>query len=150
MNAILVFVILLVVGGVVFFLYQRTSKRKVLPRYEERPLFDKGDAIMFGRLCRALPDCYIFPHLALSAILEPVEGNRANHPERYDLIANLTVDFAVYNRDLGLICVVNMEHAMLDLGSQRNPLIERCLRRAEINVVRYNTASKPSVEQIGR
>ncbi len=113
-NSLLVFLILLTVGGTIFLRYQRTADKGGEARYVERPVLDKSDAIMFGRLCRALPNCYIFPHLSLAAIIEPAEGNRKRNPEHFNRLINLTVDFAIFNADLGLVCVVCMDQSALN------------------------------------
>jgi hypothetical protein len=145
--SILVFLILLTVGGVVFFLYQRAHSIRHV-RYEEKPLFEKGDAILFGRLCRALPDCYVFPRLTLAAIMEPTEGNRKRNPERFKLLDYLTVNFAVFGSDLALVCVVVLENNTHNPEDGTDPLTVRLLKKANIKMVHYNAANKPSVEQI--
>jgi hypothetical protein len=147
MIAIFVLLLLFAIGGLAFFL-RRPPKREVFPRHEEKPLLTKNEAILFGRLCRALPDCYIFPQVALSALVEPAEADQKRKLVHVGKIAGLRVDYAVYGGDLELICAVVLESDTPDVG--KNPLVERCLKSASIKVLRWSAATKPSVEQIGR
>lgn len=148
-----IFVVLCVAvgGGFAVALMLRNAKKKVFPRYEEKPVLNKGESVLFGRLCRALPNCYIFPHVALSHLMEPSEGDYRRNPEPYDRLARLHVDYVVCDGDLEPVCVIIMEaDAAHASAAENNALRDRCLNSASIKVIRWNASNKPSVEQISR
>lgn len=143
-------VVLLAIGGgaVAFALRRRKSRKEVFPRYEEKSMLDKGEAVLFGRLCRALSNCYIFPQVALSSFMEPSEGDRTRNPEPFDRLDRLKVDYAVFDGDLELVCVVIMES---DTAVRADlEMLQRCLKSATIKTMRWSIENKPSVEQISR
>jgi hypothetical protein len=144
---VVIVVVLAVIAGAVFFLRKKTKKAP-FPRYSEKALFSKNETVLFGRLCRALPHCYIFPHVPLSAIVEPLESDRLRNPEHFEKITALKVDFAVCDGDMELVCVVILEPEASD--ARRDRLAEKCLKSASIKIIRWSAATKPSVEQIGR
>lgn len=139
--------ILAAVGGVVFFL-RKKSKKKPFPRYEEKALLTKGELVLFGRMCRALPNCHIFPHIPLSIIVEPAESDIKRNPEHFEKIKSLKVDYAICDEDMDLVCVILLESETND--AQQSRYIEKCLKSAGIKLLRWSASTKPSVEQIGR
>jgi len=149
-ELILAFVVLfLVAGGVLaFVLHRQKAKKKAFPRYEEKPMLDKSEAVLFGRLCRALPNCYIFPQVSLSSLMEPSEGDRKRNPEPFDRLARLKVDFAVFDGDLELVCVIVVEPE--NGATADSEMMKRCLKSATVKAMRWSADNKPSVEQIAR
>jgi hypothetical protein len=151
-GLILAFVVLLVVvvaGAVLaFVLHRRKGMKLAFPRYEEMPVLDKDDAVLFGRLCRALPNCYIFPQVTLSRLMEPSEGDRKRNPEPFDRLTRLKVDYAVLDADLELVCVIVTDPQ--NGATADSEMIKRCLKSATIKAMRWSPDNKPSVEQIAR
>ncbi len=143
----------LVVLGVAgyLFLRQQASGKKAFSRYEEKPILTKDEMVLFGRLCRALPNCYIFPHVSLASLMEPSEGNRQKTPHHYERIEKLAVDFAVLDGDLALVCVIILEpEGVVGHDQMKHAILDRCLKSATVKAIRWNTNNKPSVEQISR
>ncbi len=144
-------VLIVLALGAGLFLRQQSSKKKTFSRYEEKPVLSKDETVLFGRLCRALPNCYIFPHLGLSSLMDPAEGDRKTTPHHYDRIAGLAVDFAVFDGDLELVCVIILEpEGIVGSDQMTHAILDRCLKSATIKAMRWNTNNKPSVEQISR
>ena len=151
MGLILAFVVLVVVAGggvLAFVLHRRKAMKLVFPRYEEKPVLDKDDAVLFGRLCRALPNCYIFPQVNLSQLMEPSEGDRKRNPEPFDRLTRFKVDYAVLDADLELVCVIVTDPE--NGATADSEMIKRCLKSATIKAMRWSPDNKPSVEQIAR
>ena len=144
-------VLIVLAAGAGVFLRQQSSKKKTFSRYEEKPMLSKDELVLFGRLCRALPNCYIFPQVALSSVMEPSEGDRQRTPHHYERIAKLAVDFAVFDGDMALVCVIILEpEGIVGSDPMKNAVLDRCLKSATIKAMRWNTNNKPSVEQISR
>lgn len=137
--------------GAAIFLRQQSAKKSTFSRYEERPVLSKDETVLFGRLCRALPNCYIFPKLPVSHLIEPSEGDRKRTPHHYERIANMAVDFAVLDGDLALVCVILLEpEGVMGSDQLQHAILDRCLKSATVKAMRWNTNNKPSVEQISR
>jgi hypothetical protein len=138
-------------GAFVFARRRQTTKKKVFPHYEEKPILDKGEMVIFGRLCRALPHCYIIPHVLLSSLMEPSEGDRTRNPEPFDRLDRLRVDYAVFDGDLELVCVIIIEAENRSAADEeKRIMLNRCLKSATIKTIRWASANKPTVEQITR
>ena len=137
--------------GVAVFLRQQAAKKNTFSRYEEKPVLSKDETVLFGRLCRALPNCYVFPKISLAHLIEPMEGDRKRTPHHFERIERLAVDFAVFDGDLALVCVILLEPGGVMYGDQlKNAILERCLKSATVKAMRWNVNNKPSVEQISR
>lgn len=124
------------------------SNKQSGPRYEARPILAQDKARFFVRLCKALPACYIFPQVALSALLTPTATNLKRQREDGEKIAGIIVDYAIYNANLTLVCVVCLNDGSSDAIT--NATIDRCLKGAKIKSVRWDAETRPSVEQIHR
>jgi len=137
--------------GVAVFLRQQAAKKNTFSRYEERPVLSKDETVLFGRLCRALPNCYIFPKISVAHLIEPSEGDRRRTPHHYERIERMAVDFAVFDGDLALVCVIVLEPGGVMGDDQlKNAIFERCMKSATVKAIRWNVNNKPSVEQISR
>jgi hypothetical protein len=138
-------------GALAFVRHRQNAKKKVFPHYEETPILDKGEMLVFGRLCRALPHCFIFPHVLLSSLMEPSEGDRKKNAEPYDRLTRLRVDYAVFDGDLELVCVIIVEpDTPGPADDEKKAVMTRCLKSAAIKAIRWGSANKPTVEQITR
>lgn len=119
-----------------------------IPAYEEKRFFLREDEIFYGRLLRALPNCYIFPQVELSAIMEPLSINQKQKVADLDQLQGRKVDYAIFDASLGLLCVI-------ELSSQVNPEENTAsnaeyLKSAGIKNIRWGRHPLPSYEQILR
>ncbi|MBV8633382.1 MAG: DUF2726 domain-containing protein [Burkholderiaceae bacterium] len=150
LGIILGVVVVLGIGAAIF-LRQQSAKKNTFSRYEEKPVLSKDETVLFGRLCRALPNCYVFPKMPVSHLIEPAEGDRKRTPHHFERIANMAVDFAVFDGDLALVCVILLEPGGIMGDDQlQNAILERCLKSATVKAMRWSVNNKPSVEQISR
>ncbi|GEM_PF-1283673 len=148
---ILIGVVVVLGIGAALFMRQQSAKKNSFSRYEEKPVLTKDETVLFGRLCRALPNCYVFPKMGVSHLIEPMEGDRQRTPQHFDRIANMAVDFAVFDGDLALVCVILLEpEGIMGSDQMQHAILERCLKSATVKAMRWNTNNKPSVEQISR
>jgi hypothetical protein len=143
--------ILAIAGGAfAAYWFARNAKKNAFPRYEEKAVLNRSESVLFGRLCRALPNCYIFPHATLSSFIEPGEGDYRHNPEPFDRLARMSVDYAVFDGDLELVCVILLEVDAVAAATGKNAMRDRCLKAASVKVMHWNLSNKPSVEQIAR
>ncbi len=119
-----------------------------IPVYEEKRFFLHEDEIFFGRLRRALPNCYIFPHVELSSLMEPHSINQKQRLVDLQLLQGRKVDYAIFDASLGLLCVVEINHQpAVDENEISNA---DCLKSAGIKSIRWGRQALPSYEQILR
>lgn len=120
------------------------SRKEPVRRYLARPILDRNKAKFFVRLCQAVPTFYVFPQVALSALLAAAAGK--HQKSNREKIAGTTVDYAVYNANLTLVCVVQL----CDGGSHTDAIVQHCCKEAGIKAIRWDAESTPSVDQIRR
>jgi len=116
------------------------------PRYEAKPLLTGNEHEFFGRLCRAHHDGYVFPQVAMSALLEPQAFTGASRRTAFYRIAQKRVDYVICTRDLQLLCVVELDDRTHDPRHDRQRAA--LLGRAGILTLRWDSRSKPTVQQI--
>jgi hypothetical protein len=132
-------------GDTMFFFWRKANK-KPAPRFRAKHILNKSEEDFFKRLVGALPDCYIFPQVAMLAMLEPKEKDSKRGTADLVKIAHKRIDFAVYDSDLKLICVVELD----DSDSDEDSSIDNDLNGAGIKTIRWDATSRPSVEQISK
>jgi hypothetical protein len=115
-------------------------------RYQSRPILDRNRAKFFVRLCQAVPTFYVFPQVALSALLSAAAGK--NQKADRARIAGMTVDYAIYNANLTLVCVINLDDGSADPDA--DAIAHRCFRDAGIKTIRWDAETRPTVDQIRR
>ena len=118
-----------------------------IPKYKAQAILTRNEAEFFQRLRRALPEAYIFPQVAMSALIGPASQGKAS---LYDFrrIAQKRVDYAVYTRDLKIVAVIELDDRTHNAG--RDAKRDAYLRSAGIRTVRFQSRAKPDEGQIRR
>jgi hypothetical protein len=124
--------------------YQRAEQGK--PRYKPRPVLTDNEAEFFGRLEAAVPEYRIFPQLSMTAIIEPASKDR--YWTHFNRIAMQRVDYAVYTRDLKLICVIELDDRTHDGKHKRDGRRDSRLTEAGVQTLRFDSRAKPRPEAL--
>lgn len=115
------------------------------PQYRARSLLTGNEIEFFRRLRRALPQEYIFPQVALSALIAP-RSRSEKQLRDFRRISQKRVDYAIYTSDLQLVAIVELD----DRTHNRAADAERdaFVASAGIRTLRFESRNKPTVEQI--
>ena len=116
------------------------------PRFKALPVMTPNEAEFYGRLSRALPDCFVCPQVAMSALVTPSSTNKSKHLAAFRSISQKRVDYALLAQDFSLVCVVELDDRTHD--RQRDARRDACLASAGIKTVRWESRGKPSETQI--
>lgn len=130
-----------------FSLFSKKNKTSI-SNYEEKRFFGNEEEIFFGRLRRALPNCYIFPKVELSSLMEPFSNNPKQKQEDLDQLKGRGVDYAIFDASLNLLCVIVLttpDQAATDEISTAD-----FLKNAGIKSIRWSRKPLPSSDQILR
>ncbi|MBX9869464.1 MAG: DUF2726 domain-containing protein, partial [Burkholderiaceae bacterium] len=117
------------------------------PEFEEKRLLLNEEEIFFGRLRRALPNCYIFPKVDLAGILTSTNQNPKQKQASLDKLQGKKVDYAIFDGTLTLLCVIELTDKD---GQENDPLIAEWLKKAHIKSIRWRFSPLPTAEQILR
>lgn len=125
------------------------------PKFQckQKPLFSESELLFFSRLQKILPTRVIFPQLHLSSLLSSKSGNPKNQQQvdQTDAVLNnLTLDFSVFNKELELLCVIELEQKVDQLTPVSTPSIAQCLKKTTISHIKWNKARLPNFEQMER
>ncbi|KXU84340.1 hypothetical protein CR51_42150 [Caballeronia megalochromosomata] len=121
------------------------SKLAAKPRYRAVPLLTGNEKEFFERLRRALPEALIFPQVAMSAIIQPISSGKQRTID-FRRISQKRVDYAVYDRHLTLIAVVELDDRTHD--ATRDAVRDAYLASAGIRTIRFQSKTKPDVNGI--
>jgi len=136
--AILAVVVVVVVGG--------KGKRKGAADYARRAILSANEADFFHRLTRANSDGYVFPQVALSALLEPASKDRKARASAFNRIARKRVDYAIYTDKLQLLCVVELDDRTHKAAHDAER--DAMLASAGIKTLRWQSKNKPEIAEI--
>src|SRR5688572_23863995 len=78
-------------------------------RYRKRQLLAGTDLEFFYRLQRALPNCHIFPQVAISALLEPVGVGKIRQSALARILGK-GVGYAVLDEHMKLLAIVELDY----------------------------------------
>ncbi|WP_440966079.1 DUF2726 domain-containing protein [Massilia sp. GER05] len=147
MKIIFVIVVLAVLLAGLFAVQSKTAKGKGRTgAYRRRKFMTDNEEEFFGRLVVALPDHYIFPQVAMSALLDTASSDkRTAHSDRLR-IAQQRVDYVVCTRRCEVVAVVELDDKTHSRA--KDELRDARLEQAGIRTVRFQARNKPKVDVI--
>lgn len=124
------------------FVLAQAKKRGPGAKYKRRNLMTENEMEFFGRLVAALPDHYIFPQVAMSALLEPARADRKRaHSDRLR-IAQQRTDYVVCNRRCEVVAVVELDDRTH--SSAKDQVRDARLAQGGFRTVRFQSRQKPA------
>ena len=147
MKIILIFLVLAVlVVAVVAAQSKNAKKASRIGTYRQRKIMSDNEEEFFGRLVVALPDHYIFPQVAMSALLDAASSDKKRaHSDRMS-IAQKRVDYVVCTRRCEVVAVVELDDKTHSRA--KDELRDARLEQAGIRTVRFQARNKPKVDAI--
>ena len=115
--------------------------------YKAKNLLTDNELEFFWRLTRALPDLFIFPQVAMSALIDPTAtpGTKA-FMSSFGRISQKRVDYALYDTGLRLLCIVELDDKTHQVS--KDEARDRLLKSVGIRTIRWNSKNKPSASEI--
>ena len=124
----------------------RSKKRAPEGKYKRREIMTDNEMEFFGRLVAALPDHYIFPQVAMSALLDPAAGDRKQaHGDRLR-IAQQRTDYVVCNRRCEVVAVVELDDRTH--SQAKDEVRDGRLAQGGYRTVRFQSRQKPPAAAI--
>jgi hypothetical protein len=147
MKIILVFVVLVVLMTGLVAVQLKTAKGKGRTgAYRSRKFMTDNEEEFFGRLVVAFPDHYIFPQVAMSALLETASGDKRTAYGDRLRIAQQRVDYVICTRRCEVVAVVELDDKTHSRA--KDELRDARLEQAGIRTARFQARNKPKVEAI--
>ena len=84
---------------------------EAMPAFAAKKFFNSERRSFYGQLRRALPKCYIFPDVELSALMAPASVDPKLRRAHEDMLAGRKVDYALFDARLNLLCVIEITPA---------------------------------------
>lgn len=114
--------------------------------YKRRKLMTANEMEFFGRLLVALPDHFVFPQVAMSAIIEASSSDQKKaHSDRLR-IAQQRVDYLVADSDGEIVVVVELDDKTH--SAEKDRVRDQRLLQAGIKTVRFQSRNKPTPDAI--
>ncbi len=146
MKMILIFLVLGALALAVVAAKSKSAKTRRNGTYRQRSLMTDNEEEFFGRLVVALPDHYIFPQVAMSALIESASSDKkVAHSDRLS-IAQKRVDYVVCTRRCEVVAVVELDDKTHSRA--KDELRDARLEQAGIRTVRFQARNKPKVDAI--
>lgn len=117
--------------------------------YKKKKIFSEEELAFFKHLKQILPNCFIFPQLHLSSIIFAKTDNEKQRNEIEQKIDQHIVDFGIFNENLELLCVIELE----DHSKNENELTtdsKTYLNSAKVPSIRWNKHQLPTYDQMLR
>lgn len=128
----------IMIGGLIIWFVVHWERR---PRYRQKTFLVGCELEFFRRLQQALPQCLIFPHVAIPALIEPV-GIGNTRKAALALIENRRVGYAVFDQDMWLLAVVELNHR--SRRTRGEVARDGYFTSAGIRALRFNAQRLPS------
>lgn len=122
------------------------SKNNSVNRYKLNKIMTDNELEFFKRLSDALPGLYIFPQVAMSALIKPTATNQKARLISFRQISQKRVDWAIYSRSMKLVCVVELDDSTHN--KKNDALRDAALKTAGVETIRWESREKPNIQQI--
>lgn len=130
------------------FIFNRKANKKTNQRFSATPILSRSEQEFFVRLCRSLPTCYIFPKVAISALLEPKDHDEKPRKASASAMPPKIIDYAIYDSDLKLICVIDLGND--DSASDAGAKSPDYFKGTGIKSIRCESRTGLTAEQISK
>lgn len=138
---LLMLVALVIVIGAV--LANGAKKTRRTGAYRRRKLMTDNEQEFFGQLVAALPDHYVFPQVAMSALIESASGDKKTaHSDRLK-IPQQRSDYIVCTKNCDVVAVIELDDRTH--SAAKDALRDARLEQAGIRTVRFQSRNKPTV-----
>lgn len=114
--------------------------------YRARALMTPNEAEFFGRLVVALPDHYIFPQVAMTALIGAASSDKKKAYSDRLRIAQQRVDYVVCDRTCKVVAVVELDDRTH--SADKDQVRDARLQQGGIRTVRFQSKNKPGVEAL--
>ena len=135
--------LVLVIGAMLAKSAKKTTRAGA---YRSRKLMTDNEREFFGRLVAALPDHYVFPQVAMSALIEAASGDKKTaHSDRLK-IAQQRTDYVVCTRNCDIVAVIELDDRTH--SAAKDAVRDSRLEQAGIRTVRFQSRSKPAIDAL--
>lgn len=146
MKILIAIAIFAILAAALAIAMKRLQGKERAGAYRARKLMTENELEFFGRLVSALPDHYVFPQVAMSALLEAASSDRKkSHSDRLR-IAQQRADYIVCTRSCDLVAVIELDDRTH--STTKDQLRDSRLEQAGIRTVRFQSRSKPTANAI--
>lgn len=114
--------------------------------YHPMRIMTPNEMEFFSRLEQAWPEGYIFPQVAMSALIQPTSVDQKKYLDDFRKISQKRVDYAIFSESMNLVCIVELDDVTHD--AEKDAVRDGMLMDAGIPTVRWHSRRKPSVGQI--
>ena len=136
---LLVAVLALKTGG-------RTVAKDGVGAYKAGKLMTNNEREFFARLVVALPEHYVFPQVAMGALIVPASTNKATaHADRLR-VAQQRVDFVICDRSCNVAVVIELDDRTHQTAKDQRR--DERLQQGAIRTVRFQSMNKPDAQAI--
>ena len=123
-----------------------SPKKDGIGAYKAGKLMTENERAFFGQLVHALPDHYIFPQVAMGALIVPASTNKSiAHADRLR-VAQQRVDFVVCDRACHVTVVIELDDRTHQAGKDQRR--DERLHQGAIRTVRFQSKNKPQAHAI--
>jgi very-short-patch-repair endonuclease len=116
------------------------------PKYQPVPIMTPNELEFFGRISKAVPDAFVFPQVAMSALIAPRDTDGKKRMAAFRKISQKRVDWAIYTKDMTLVCIVELDDRTHD--PENDAMRDAMLETAGIPTVRWDSRKRPPIGEI--
>lgn len=115
--------------------------------YQPVTFMTDNEIEFFNRLIQAFPDYYIFPQVAMSALVFPKTNDSKQRNGLKNTYNRLRVDFVLY-KDKKVIAVIELDDKTHKGKEEKDAKRDGILSQAKYQIHRFESTNKPSLQQL--
>lgn len=117
--------------------------------YRQKALMSPVEIEFFERLTEALPEHYIFPQVAMGAILKPkVTSDKKEFHSIRGTFAQKIIDFIVCDKNMNIVAIVELDDK--SHNADKDDKRDAMLNSVGYKTIRWQAGNKPKIEDIAK
>jgi len=138
--------IILIVAAVVFLSIKSSRNKKTAPNkngFIQKRIMTSNEIEFLHRLTGALPGFYVFPQVAMGAIIKPdVKGDNREYFRLRGKFSQKIIDYIVCDKEMKIIAIVELDDKTHN--SKRDKIRDDMVGSAGYRCIRWNSKNKPN------
>lgn len=115
-------------------------------KFRQKEFMTPNEREFYGRLIAALPEHFVFPQVAMSAIIEPLAHSKSDKQTDRNKISQKIIDYVVCDSTCKVILVIELDDRTHI--PEKDKLRDAMLRTAKVETLRFDSRKKPSLVEI--
>jgi hypothetical protein len=141
-TSVIILILVISTAAIIGFIKNEKQSNK----YKAKKLMTDNEFEFFKRLVQALPEYYVFPQVAMNAVLQANGNDRKENYGIRNTFSQKVIDYVIYNQQGKIVAIIELDDKTHN--KEKDEKRDAMLHQAGYKTVRFQSKNKPNTEDI--